>query len=198
MFSIIYHPIDKEKGTLKLCVDGVDILKYKINGVEKDYVGNVVAISDWLDENLKFILTEQPCPVETAGNSGIEKYNNCFCLPDEIIERRIAEIQQWGFQRDWIVARGGSFLAEVFFRKVDNFIEISWDNRTTYSKYGVVFNCPTGNVLIPQDIFITTIKDFLQNMRGSRANTGDGSSRTQGTVPRVLTKHPNKHQGAGS
>ena len=138
-FSIVYHPIEKGRGKLKLYVDGVDILKYKINGVDKDYVGDVFAIANWLDENLKYILAEQPCPVETVGTTGIEKYNNCFCLPDEIIERRIDEIQEWGFRRDWLVAREGSFLAEVFFCKKDNFVEISWDNRNTYSKYGVVF-----------------------------------------------------------
>ena len=165
LFSIAYRPVDKKIGKLKMFVDGVDILQYKINGVDKDYTGDVFTIADWLDDNLKYILIEHPCPVEVVGNSGIEKYNNCFFLPDEIIEKRIDIIQEWGFQRDWIVVRGGSFLAEVFFRKVDDFIEISWDNRNTYSKYGVVFNCPTGNKLISEELFVGVIIRFIRAIK---------------------------------
>ena len=53
-------------------------------------------------------------------------------------------LQDWMFRHSWFSARAGSYLAEIFFRKKGDNVEISWDNSNTFKDDGVKFVFPVG------------------------------------------------------
>ena len=171
-FSIEYIPTNNRKGFFHFFVDNKDVLEYSLHGetIKKEW--DITPIVSWLDSNLMTILAENECPVSVNGDTGIAMYNNCFSLPELQLEQSIDMIQEWGFHHDWIIARGGLFLAEVFFRRLDDKIEISWDNRTLYSSCGLSFMNPIGAKLISIVCFKDVILAFSNYFNG----TGDGSA----------------------
>lgn len=54
-------------------------------------------------------------------------------------------------------------MPDVFFRRVNDRIEIAWNNESTYSSEGITFTNPIGIEYIPLGIFEFTIKNFIED-----------------------------------
>ncbi len=113
--------------TLKMYVDGKNILKYKRYNKTMTYLWYTFeGILEWFIQNLEYIVQEDKFPFEIEGNSAAEKCFN-FLQSNEFLKDNIEtdrEIenyenlfdiyQGWRFKHSWFTSRRGSILADVF------------------------------------------------------------------------------------
>lgn len=153
-------------GQLELWVHNKEICGYRCNGKMHMYEFNLLGIIEWFCLNLKYILGNDPFPISIAGKNALEIYNNSFNLDliQENSETLFEARQDWYSRHNWFWARDGSFLADVFYRKIENYIEISWDNVDSFKNEGIIYINPKGSELIPLDFFRITILTFLEHI----------------------------------
>jgi len=131
-----------------------------------NYEWNLNHLVEWIVENFKYITNDHTFPLPVDGNNSLELLQQArqFDSEDEQkIEEWYSQLQDWEFKHSWFSSIDGSYLREVFFRRVENFIEISWDNILTYHKDGVLFSNSRGVEYIEVDIFTKVIKSFLED-----------------------------------
>lgn len=58
-------------------------------------------------------------------------------------------------------------MPDVYFRRVNDEIEIAWNNESTYSSDGISFINPIGIEYVPLDKFESTIKSFIEDFMGN-------------------------------
>ncbi|MFP4979373.1 hypothetical protein ACE6ED_28580 [Paenibacillus sp. CN-4] len=167
-------------GMFKLFVRGIDVCRYKRVDSEITYQWNLIHIVEWFSENLKYILSEESFPLPVEGRHSLELLDNCLLFKSDNGDKFNAwfdKKQEWEFKHSWFSNRAGSFLPDVFFRRVNDKIEISWNNESTYSSEGISFIHPVGVKYVPFCIFESTIKnfieDFLDNLLQNSKNKGD-------------------------
>lgn len=128
-----------------------------------EYEWELSFIVAWFCQNKNNILNESQFPLPTEGNNAIELYNNSWDFDpddDDEFDSWFEKRQDWYFKHSWYSNNGGSYLADVIFRRVDDTIEIAWDNTELYSK--VKFNNPKGVYYIPFELFQNTIDSFIE------------------------------------
>ena len=164
-------------GKFELWVHGIDICQYKTEDSVTTYQWNLLYIVEWLSENLRYIVGEKSFPLPVEGQHSLELLENCLLFEsdnDDEFDVWFDTKQEWEFKHSWFSNRGGSFLPDVFFRRVNDKIEIAWDNESTYSAEGITFINPIGLEYIPIDTFESTIKsfieDFLENLLQNSKN----------------------------
>nr|WP_289356257.1 DUF5984 family protein [Paenibacillus sp. S-12] len=153
-------------GRFELFVQGVDICQYKRQNSVTIYQWNLIYIVEWFSENLKYILSDVPFPLPVEGQHSLELLDNCLLFEsddDNEFDAWFDTKQEWEFKHSWFSNRAGSFLPEVFFRRVNDELEIAWNNESTYSSEGISFMNPTGIVYLPISIFESTIKNFIED-----------------------------------
>ncbi|WP_368087120.1 DUF5984 family protein [Paenibacillus sp. cl6col] len=153
-------------GRFELYVHGVDICQYKRQNNLTIYQWNLIYIVEWFSENLKYILSDVPFPLPVEGQHSLELLDNCLLFEsddDNEFDAWFDTKQEWEFKHSWFSNRAGSFLPEVFFRRVNDELEIAWNNESTYSSEGISFMNPTGIVYLPISIFESTIKNFIED-----------------------------------
>ncbi len=126
----------------------------------------MIYIVEWFSENLKYILSDVPFPLPVEGQHSLELLDNCLLFEsddDNEFDAWFDTKQEWEFKHSWFSNRAGSFLPEVFFRRVNDELEIAWNNESTYSSEGISFMNPTGIVYLPISIFESTIKNFIED-----------------------------------
>lgn len=152
---------DMDAYQMSLYIDGKDILQFKVNGTIYSYRWrDFDDIKEWVQENLKYILQDDKFPLEVSGDSAAELCERSYKIELDDIEK-YEELQDWMFRHSWFSARAGSFLADVYFRKVNDKIEISWDNRDTFKKDGIVYVFAKGKSSIDVGRFCGTIEGFI-------------------------------------
>ena len=164
-------------GRFELSVRGIDVCRYKRVGGEINYQWNLIHLIEWFSENLKYILSEEPFPLPVEGQNSIELLDHCLLFEsdnDDEFDAWFDTKQEWEFKHSWFSNRAGSFLPDVFFRRVNDKIEIAWSNESTYSSEGISFINPIGVEYVPLGIFESTIKnfiyDFLDNLLQNTKN----------------------------
>ncbi|MCG7410897.1 hypothetical protein MH117_26295 [Paenibacillus sp. ACRRX] len=153
-------------GRFELFIHGGDICQYKRENSVNIYQWNLIYIVEWFSENLKYILNDELFPLPVEGRNALEILNNCMLFEsdhDDEFDAWFDTKQEWEFKHSWFSNRAGSFLPDVFFRRVNGELEIAWDNESTYSSEGVTFINPTGTVYLPLNIFESTIKNFIED-----------------------------------
>ena len=146
---------------MSLYVNGKDILQFKVNGTTYSYRWkDFNDMKEWFQENLKFILQDDEFPLAVSGDSAAELCELSYKMDLADIEQ-YEKLQDWMFRHSWFSAREGSFLADVYFRKVKDKIEISWDNRDTFKEEGIVYIYPKGKNSIDICQFSEIINSFI-------------------------------------
>ncbi|RUT39508.1 hypothetical protein EJP82_25860 [Paenibacillus anaericanus] len=190
IFAIQYEFVDnpfKENsltgetwGKFELFVHGIDVCQYKRENIVTTFQWNLIYIVDWFSENLKHILSDEAFPLPVEGQNSIELLDKCLLFEsdnDDEFDAWFDTKQEWEFSHSWFSNRAGSFLPDVFFRRVSGEIEIAWNNETTYSSEEITFINPIGIEYIPIGIFDTIIKsfieDFLDNLLLNSKNKSD-------------------------
>lgn len=173
-------------GRFELFVHGVDVCQYKREDSLTTYQWNLIYIVEWFSENLKYILSDEPFPLPVEGQHSLELLDNCLLFDsdnDDEFDAWFDTKQEWEFKHSWFSNRAGSFLPDVFFRRVNGDIEIAWNNESTYSSEGISFINPIGSEYVPLGIFESTIKnfieDFLENLLQNSKNNCDAEEVNQ-------------------
>lgn len=138
---------------LSVYVQGKDILQFDKEGITYSYRWRECQnIIDWIYENMKNILSDDRFPLSVFADSSAEKCQKSFDLDFDDIEQ-YEILQEWMFRHSWFSARAGSYLADVFFVKNGNKIEISWDNTSTFKEDGIRFIFPKGKYEVDINMF---------------------------------------------
>jgi hypothetical protein len=151
-------------GSFKLWLNDQEVCGFSRGGQSLSYTANLIYIVEWFSENLEYILSDDLLDLPVKGDNALELYNNSLELKtdDELEQDRWFEIRQdWFSRHNWFSNRGGSFLAEIFFRKVQDNIEIVWDTSKTVQEEGIRFDTPQGVCYVSLATFQSVVFDFL-------------------------------------
>ena len=143
---------------LSVYVQGNDIKKKKKGGVVYTYRWRECQdIIEWIHENMKYILSDDKFPLSISADSSAEKCEISYKSDlDDIEQYEI--LQEWMFRHSWFSDRAGSYLADIYFVRNDNMIEISWDNTNTFKEDGIKFVFPKGKYEVDKDVFEDIMK----------------------------------------
>ncbi len=147
--------------TFRLFVQGVDILEGVFQGRVESYCWNTDEIVAWLAEHLWQLMEEDTYPVPVTGETAAELYANSFSFDgtDDEEDRWYTQVQDWLWRHSWVEASAGSYLATVFFRRVGDRMEISWDNS---DHPRVVFAHPKGKALVDCQTFAKVMAQLCE------------------------------------
>lgn len=152
---------------LSVYIQGNDILQFEKGGVIYTYRWKECQdIIEWIYENMMYILSDDKFPLSISADSAAEKCEISYKLDFDDIEQ-YEILQEWMFRHSWFSARAGSYLADVYFVRNDNMIEISWDNTNTFEEDGIKFVFPKGKYEVDKNIFEEIMKEvckFLLNL----------------------------------
>ncbi len=171
VFAVEYEMIDAISGYFEMWVDNKAVCQYEKNSTEWKYEWNLLYIVEWLSKNLTSILCEVEFPLPVSANSSIDFLNksNEFDSDDiDEFERWFEKRQDWYFRHSWYSSRGGSYLADVIFRRVADTIEIEWDNLDLYKE--ITFINPKGLYYINSNLFEQVIHDFIEDFMAENIN----------------------------
>lgn len=138
------------------------ICSYKKDGVEQKYYCDIELIKNWFLDNKEYIYNELNFPLPVKAQTGLEFYNksgNFDSDDDDEFYKWHATRQDWYFRHSWYSVNNGTFLADVLFNRVGNYIEITWDNTELFT--GIEFINPKGHALVKFELFRKTIEEFL-------------------------------------
>lgn len=169
-FAIEYETKDNNECSFGLWVDKKEICSFIRNGKYQQVQCNLSSLAEWFSQNMDDIIREKNFPLPIKANSSIDFYYKSAEFDSDDMDEfdRWFDIrQEWYFRHSWFINRDGSFLADVFFRAVDEKIEIEWDNMNTYE--GVVFQYPKGICYVDKKDFYDTLYSFLQSCKKNLA-----------------------------
>ena len=173
IFSIkfYYRPeISYEDWILKVYVDDRNICEFTVDGRIEEDTGNLIFLSDWFKNNLKFILNKNDeFPLAVDGNSGIEIRKKAYAIG--IKENKEIQwfeaIHEWSEQHLWTFSGLEMIYPDVMFRRIENKIEISWDSRNKYTdnkNYKIEFTYPKGSFFVNTEKFEKEVLSFIDRI----------------------------------
>lgn len=144
---------------LSLYIEGRNILQFAIKGVVYPHRwSDFDDIVEWFEDNMRYILNEEPLSIMTSGSSITERYENCYKSELKVSEAEM--LCDWSFRHSWFSAREGAYLADVIFQNVNGKIEISWDNTELFKEEGVSYLFPKGRYEVDKVQFQKVIEEF--------------------------------------
>ena len=173
IFSIkfYYRPeISYEDWILKVYVDDRNICEFTVDGRIEEDIGNLIFLSDWFKNNLKFILNKNDeFPLAVDGNSGIEIRKKAYAIG--IKENKEIEwfeaVYEWSERHLWTFSGLEMIYPDVMFRRIENKIEISWDSRNKYKdnkNYKIEFTNLKGRFFVNMEKFEKEVLFFIDRV----------------------------------
>lgn len=162
IFAVEYERLDMENGYFEMWVHNTPICCFWKNNTLEQYRWDLSYVVEWLNKNIPNLLKENGFPLPIKADTSIDFYNKSGDYDSDDIDefdKWFEKRQEWYFCHSWYSNRAGSYLAEVFFRRIGNKIEIEWNNTGLYD--GVVFVNPTGLHYVDTDLFQQIISDFI-------------------------------------
>lgn len=151
-------------GVFQMWVHNKSVCTYLRDNRIREYEWDLIFIVEWLYKNINNAINETQFPLPVEGNNSIEFYNNCGDFDsddDDEFFSWFEKRQDWYFRHGWFSNNGGSYLADVIFRKVDDTVEIAWDNSDLFSE--IKFITPKGIYYVPIELFQSVINSFMEN-----------------------------------
>lgn len=164
-FEISLKSIETHKCELKLFIEGKNICSFK-KGDDKRYtttIWNLDELVSYLDSTLNFIVNDDKFPVDTDGECAAELDNNARDFESENefeMEGYYNSLNEWSYAHSWHHASSGAILADVFFRKIDSGIEISWWSYQEDER--ITFQYPYGYSVIAFDVYEEVIQHTVK------------------------------------
>ncbi|AIK36538.1 hypothetical protein [Bacillus pseudomycoides] len=173
-FAVAYElkesPFDKSGkieptwGIFQMWVNNKSVCTFSMSERVCEYEWDLFFIVEWLYKNKNNIFNETQFPLPIEGSNSIEFYKNSGDFDsddDDEFDLWFEKRQDWYFRHSWYSHNGGSFLADVIFRRVENTIEIAWDNSNLYSE--IKFINPKGIYYVPFELFQGVINNFIED-----------------------------------
>lgn len=164
-FAIEYEILDLNVsrdvfGYINLWLNDSNICQYTGSEVEE---WNIYYIIEWFCDKLEYILGYDAFPLPVTGNTSLEllrkadEYENDNQLKSDLW---YFAKSRWIFNHSWFTARDGAILPCVYFRRVKDCIEISWDNKF-WQEYNIRFSSVEGFYLVNFSTFTSILSNFL-------------------------------------
>ena len=158
---------------LELKIEGKNICEFTVDGkIEKD-TANLIFLSDWFENNLKFILSEEDkFPYKIKGNCGIEIIEKAYEMGNKNHEEIewFEKIHEWSERHLWTFSGLEMVYPDVMFRKINDKIEVSWDSTNKYRDnmtYKIEFTNLKGKSFIKIEEFKKEILKFIEKIKES-------------------------------
>lgn len=152
---------DTHDTELFMYIDEVNILAFKRNGEILTTRWNLDDLALWLREFVDHMAND-PYPVDCAGEYAAKKDDlarEYDTDDDDAFEAYYQSLYEWNLRHRWHTASSGAILADVYFERVDDVVEISWDNRDIDDS--VSFLSEAGGARIPIEQFTYVVNTFL-------------------------------------
>ena len=171
LIKFYYRPeISYEDWILKVYVDDRNICEFTVDGRIEEDTGNLIFLSDWFKNNLKFILNKNDeFPLAVDGNSGIEIRKKAYAIG--IKENKEIEwfetVHEWSERHLWTFSGLEMIYPDVMFRRIENKIEISWDSRNKYKdnkNYKIEFTNLKGRFFVNMEKFEKEVLSFIDRV----------------------------------
>jgi hypothetical protein len=160
-FAIECEMFKEEHETqIAVFIKGKNILEFERNGINLTTRWDLDDIVKWLRDFVDNI-KDDPYPVECKGTYAAIKdieARDFDSDDEEIFDAYYDKLDDWNHSHRWHSASNGAILADVYFQKVGNQIEISWNNEDDE----VNFKEKLGGALILKDNFISVVNSFLK------------------------------------
>lgn len=163
IFSIKYTLIAKVDAILQVFINGQSVSAFMKGNAIYECRCNLKQLVEWLEQNDKYILAEQNYPLPINGDTGVELYNKSGEFDsedDEKFDLWYKIRQDWYFTHSWYISRDNGYLPDLIFRRVNENIEISWDNTELYKD--VAFVNPRGTYYVRAEVFERVINEFIK------------------------------------
>lgn len=171
--------LKKSWGILKLWIEARDVCQYVVDGSKKQYEWNLIYAVEWLCNNLEYVLGYDPFPLPIQGKNTLELINESDKFESDEDDEFYLWYQaknSWTYRHSWFSNRAGSMLSNVYFRRVNDDIEISWNNGF-FEDNQVVFVVPVGVYTVSKTDFKATVFDFLKDILEAFETALGGSAR---------------------
>lgn len=163
-FAIQYIFLQESHETiLFMYVNGRNILEFKRCEKILTTKWNIDDLVLWLRTFIDEV-EEETFPFECEGTFAADKDDKVRDFDtddDEIFEKHYQQLYEWERKHRWHSVSNGAILADVFFQKINDMVEISWDNRSEYSD--IEFSEMIGGAYVPIDYFNKIINEFLRD-----------------------------------
>ena len=163
-FAMEYTFLDKSHDTeLSMYVEGKNILAFTHVGQDLTTRWNLDELAEWLRKFLNE-LNEDPYPVDCEGTFAAQKDCNARDFEsddDDIFEAYYEKLYDWNLRHRWHPACSGAILANAYFQRVGNYVEVSWNNED--AEEGVIFQCLNGGAKIQCNVFCSVVNTFLKD-----------------------------------
>jgi len=160
----------KRELSKKVYVDDKNICEFTVDGRIEEDTGNLIFLSDWFKNNLKFILNKNDeFPLAVDGNSGIEIRKKAYAIG--IKENKEIEwfeaVYEWSERHLWTFSGLEMIYPDIMFRRIENNIEISWDSRNKYKdnkNYKIEFTNLKGRFFVNMEKFEKEVLSFIDRV----------------------------------
>ena len=183
-YEFISTAADNTYGHINLWINGKNFCLYNQN---QQYEGDLYYIIDWLCDKIEYILGYDEFPLPVKGNTALELIENANTFEDDdALESDLwyDAKSRWVFNHCWLVARGGSVLPCIYFRRVEKYIEVSWDN-IFWKKDNIIFDSQKGVYLVEFKVFSAVISKFLFSIIDDVERIMNNKSRIKGLRAKI-------------
>ncbi|GLB31972.1 hypothetical protein LAD12857_38950 [Lacrimispora amygdalina] len=162
-------------GEFQMWVHNNSVCTFSMDDKIREYEWDLSFIVEWFYINKDYILEEIPFPLPCEGNNAIELYNNSGDFDsddDNEFNSWYEKRQDWYFTHSWYSNNGGSYLADVIFRRVNDTIEIAWDNTELYDN--IKYVNPKGVCYISVELFQLVVDGFIEEFMNDISKSEEG------------------------
>lgn len=151
-----------------MLVFGKNILEYvyKDEKNSRTTTGNLDDLMAYLEHTLEFIASDEPFPYCVSGDTAAEMDRAAreFSSEDmDVFDAYYDKLDEWSYAHSWLHASNGCFVPDIMFRKINDEIEISWDNENLYDD--VYYISLKGSVRVPCEQYRAVVQKAICDYR---------------------------------
>ena len=162
-------------GSIRLWIHGINVCKYQCENQTFEHEGDLSYIVEWLCENLEYIIGYDNYPLPVEGNNMNDIWEKVYKFEADELEEELwfGANSRWIFRHTWLNTRAGAVFPSVCFRRLENDVEISWNNEF-YKKYNIYYLSEKAGFRVNRIEFIRIVVMFLKSIISdfNERNTG--------------------------
>lgn len=131
MFTLKYEALEKGYGYIHIIVNGQDISEYSYNGNIYYGMCRISKLLEWINDNLKYIISDDPFPVKTNAKTGADMwlYSDDYIPGNYEHSLKFQEKRQnWIWHHSIDSCKDEFCMPFIVFCKVGDNMEITWNN----------------------------------------------------------------------
>ena len=158
--------LEDHETAIRFMINGANLMEfyYKDEKSSRTSTGNFDDLFEYLEETLSLVESDVPFPYAIEGNDAFDLIRRAEekAPADDAYIDFFEPVHEWSYSHSWRHARAGSFIPDVLFRKVDDDIEISWDNENIDAdvRYTSLRGCVRVPCAMYKAVVLAAIEDY--------------------------------------